>query len=81
MVEVNLWSGLRRLTGGEIKVTVEASTIGEMLDALVRAHPALEPVIEAGVSVAVDGEIVANNRAMRISDHSEIFLLQQIKGG
>ena len=34
MVEVNLWSALRRFTDGADKVEVEAATIGEMLDAL-----------------------------------------------
>lgn len=81
MVDVNLWSGLRHFTGGELVVKVEARTIGEMLDALVRAHPALAPAIEAGVSVAVDGEIIADNRSVPVKPGSEIYLLQRIKGG
>ena len=58
MVEVNLWSGLRRFTGGEQVVTVEATTIGEMLDALIAAHPGLEPFLGDGMTVAVDGEVI-----------------------
>ncbi|MFZ1815730.1 MAG: MoaD/ThiS family protein [Rhizobiaceae bacterium] len=81
MVEVNLWTGLRRFTGGLDKVQVEAGTVGEMLDALVRAHPALEPVIKAGISVAIDGEITNGNRHLPVSDMSEIHLLQQMRGG
>ena len=34
MVQVNLWSGLRRFTDGEVAVTVTAQTVREMLDAL-----------------------------------------------
>jgi sulfur-carrier protein len=81
MVEVNLWSGLRRLTDGEQVVTVEATTIGEMLDALVAAHPALAPIVQAGVSVAVDGEIVTGDHHRPITSENEIFLMQRMKGG
>ncbi len=81
MVTVNLWSGLARFTGGETVVQVEAKTIGAMLDALVKAHPGLQPVIDAGVSVAVDGEIVTGNLRREILPKSDVHLLQQMKGG
>ena len=80
MVEVNLWSGLKRLTGGKQVVTVEATTVGEMLDALVAVHPGLGPFIEKGVSVAVDREMVPGRHAP-IKPGSEIYLIQQLKGG
>ena len=54
MAEVNLWSGLRQFTDGELVVRVEANTVGKMLDELISRHPMLEPIIEAGVSVSVD---------------------------
>ena len=50
MAEVNLWSGLRQFTDGELVVKVEANTVGKMLDELISIHPKLEPIIEAGVS-------------------------------
>lgn len=80
MVELNLWSGLRRFTDGETVVAVEAATVGQALDALVATYPGLAPVIEAGVSVAIDGEIV-NGRHVEIPDGAEVYLLQRLKGG
>jgi len=80
MVEVNLWSGLRRFSGDLPVVEVEAKTTGEMLDALVVAFPGLKPAIEAGVSVAVNGEIV-NGRHVPIEPGAEIYLMQRLKGG
>lgn len=80
-VTVNLWSGLRRFTDGAVTVEVEAKTIGQMLDALVDTHPALGPLIEDGVSVAIDGEVIAISRNVPVSETSEIYLLQQLKGG
>ena len=81
MAEVNLWSGLRQFTDGELVVNVKAETVGKMLDELISIYPNLEPVIEAGVSVAVDGELVAGADHTPIKPESEIFLLQQFKGG
>jgi hypothetical protein len=52
-----------------------------MLDELISIYPNLEPIIEAGVSVAVDGEMVAGADHTPIKPESEIFLLQQFKGG
>jgi molybdopterin converting factor small subunit len=81
MVEVNLWSGLRHVTGGETVVEVEGATVGQVLDALVAAHPGLAPFIEAGVSVAVDGEIITGDRLAEVPEGAEVFLLQRLKGG
>ena len=49
MVEVHLWSGLRAQAGGHETVEVDAKTVGEVLKALIAAHPGLKPSIGAGV--------------------------------
>ena len=81
MAEVNLWSGLRQFTDGELVIKVKADTVGKMLDELIFIYPNLEPIIEAGVSVAVDGEMIAGANHTPIKPDSEIFLLQQFRGG
>ncbi len=53
MARVHLWASLRRFAEGQEVVEVEAATVGQMLDALERAHPGLGPAIKAGLSVAV----------------------------
>ncbi len=81
MVEVHLWSGLRAQAGGREVVEVEASTVGEVLSGLVAAHPELQEVIDAGVSVAVDGRIIASGLTEPVSEDSEVYLMQRLKGG
>lgn len=81
MVEVNLWSGLRALADGKDKVEVEASTVGEVLTGLVKAYPGLQDAIDAGVSVAVDGRIIASGLTEPVQPDSEVFLMQRLKGG
>ncbi len=81
MVKVHLWSGLRRFTDGADVVEVRARTVGEMMKALVEAHPGLDPVIKAGVSVSVDGKLIARGLHETVSEGSEVFPLRQLKGG
>lgn len=81
MVEVNLWLGLRSFADGKEKVEVEAKNVGDILKGIVEAYPRLEPAIEAGVSVAVDGKLIASDLTEPVSPTSEVYLLQQLKGG
>lgn len=81
MVEVHLWSSLGRVTGGETMLEIEAETVGDVLDALIARHPGLEPFIAAGVSVAVDGEIITGNRLAPVPKGAEVFVMQRLKGG
>jgi molybdopterin converting factor small subunit len=81
MVEVHLWSGLRSLTGGLEKVEVKASNTGELLAALANDYPQLRPVIDAGVSIAVDGRIIASSLAEPLGSDQEVYLMQRLKGG
>ena len=80
MVKVNLWSGLRKLADGQLVISVQASTLREMLAALIAAHPGLQPVIKAGVSISVNGVIEADLSA-KVDPADEVFLIQRIKGG
>jgi molybdopterin converting factor small subunit len=81
MVEVHLWSGLRSLTGGQQVVEVEAKTTGELLRELVRVHPQLQGPIDAGVSIAIDGRVIASGLTEPIPEGSEIYLMQRLRGG
>ena len=72
---------MRQFTDGELVIKVKADTVGKMLDELIFIYPNLEPIIEAGVSVAVDGEMIAGANHTPIKPDSEIFILQQFKGG
>lgn len=81
MVEVHLWSSLRSLTGGKQVVEVEAKTTGDLLRELVRAHPQLQAPIDAGVSIAIDGRVIATGLTEPIPEGSEVYLMQRLRGG
>lgn len=81
MVDVALWSGLRPLVGGRDSVTVEGGTVGEILTALRRDYPALGPTLDAGVSVVVDGRVIAASLTEPVRPDSEVVLMMRLKGG
>lgn len=81
MVEVHLWSGLRSLTGGCEVVEVQAKTTGELLHALVLAYPRLQAPIDAGVSIAINGRVIASGLTEPIPEGAEVYLMQRLRGG
>jgi molybdopterin converting factor small subunit len=81
MVDVNLWSSMRRFADGQETVSVAGRTVGEVLQNLVTAYPGLEPVIEDGASLTVNGDYAGENLQMPIDEGDEVFLLQRIRGG
>lgn len=81
MVKVHLWSGLRSLVDGKDEVEVEASTVGDVLQGLILKYPELEAYINAGVSVSVDDKIIASDLTKSVTEKSEIYLMQKLRGG
>ena len=69
------------MVDGQDEVEVEASTVGEVLRGLSLKYPELEAYIDAGVSVAVDGKIIASDLTESVAEDSEICLMQKLRGG
>ena len=80
-VKLHLWSGLRRFTDGVLVISLEAKTVGQMMDGLLVEYPSLAPILQAGVSVVIDGDVSPIKRSREISEDNEIYLIQQMKGG
>ena len=80
-IEVALWGGLKPFAGGEDTVTVWAATTGDVLREIVKAHPALEDHIDAGVSVVVNSKVIASSLTHPIPEGAEVVLMPQLKGG
>jgi molybdopterin synthase sulfur carrier subunit len=81
MVKVAIWGSLRSATEGRAEVEVEASNLGELLDRLVEAYPGIQPQIDRGVSVSIDGLIYNDSWFTPVNPASEVVLLPRIIGG
>jgi molybdopterin converting factor small subunit len=67
--------------GGATEFEVEATTIRELLARLGERYPQLQPVLDRGVTVAVNGTIYRGAFLAPIPDGSEVYLLPAMAGG
>jgi molybdopterin converting factor small subunit len=81
MVKVLLWGSLRAAADGKAEVEVEARTFKELLDRLVERYPGLEPQVQRGVSLALDGVIYREAWFTEIGPDSEVVLMPYMTGG
>jgi molybdopterin converting factor small subunit len=81
MVRVVLWGSLKSAAGGRSEIEVTASNVRELLSRLGEMHPELEPVLEQGVSVSIDGQIYRDAWFQPVTDESEVYLLPRMAGG
>jgi len=79
--EVFLWGALRPAAGGEASVSIEATSIRELLRKLEEQYPLMTPFLESGVAVSIDGVIYQDNWSKQLPADAEIYLLPRIQGG
>jgi sulfur-carrier protein len=81
MVEVTLWGALGRAAGGRSKIEVEAKDIRELFRKLAEQFPSLEPWIDRGIAVSINGTIYRDTWSKELPPDAEIFLLPRLAGG
>jgi sulfur-carrier protein len=80
MAHVKLMGPLRTLAGTD-QLDIDAHNIRSLLAALAARIPALAAEIDAGVAVAVDGQIFQDALLQPIAPDAEVHILPQIAGG
>ena len=81
MVEVTLWGSLAAAAEGNSKVEIEAKDIRELFKRLRERFPGLEPLMDRGVAVAIDGTIYRDTWSKKLVMGTEIYLLPRLTGG
>ena len=81
MVQVRIWGSLAAAAEGQSEVEIDATNLRELLDGLARAYPAMQPQLERGISVAIDGKVDNDSWFTPIEADSEVVLLARLKGG
>jgi len=81
MTHVVLTGALRQFTGGQSEFDLEAKNVRQLLRQLGERHPALEPHLEDGIAVVIDGEIYQDALLEPIPPESEVHLIPKIGGG
>jgi molybdopterin synthase sulfur carrier subunit len=81
MIEVTLWGALAAAAEGNSKVEVEARDIRELFKKLSERFPGLEPLMDRGIAVAIDGTIYRDTWSKQLPAGAEIYLLPRLAGG
>ena len=81
MLEVSLSGSLRDSADGLATISIDASTIRELLRKVVERYPRMQRRIDEGVAVSINGEIFRANWGEEIPEDAESFLLPRIRGG
>ncbi len=78
---------MQNLTSGEHRVTVEGSTIRQIINSLEESYPGFKArildnnQIKPNISVAVDGEVTTLGLLEKVGENSEVHFLPAIGGG
>ncbi len=81
MVKVSSTSSFHAALESTDPVEIKASTVRQLLLALVEQYPRMQDHLDEGVAVAVEGEIYRDNWDKVISPGTEVFLMPRIQGG
>ena len=81
MAHVTFITQLTQYTGGVRSLNVEAATVQALLRILSERFPELAPHLDAGVAVAIDGQIYQDALFQAIGIDSDVHILPQIAGG
>ena len=80
MVKVRIWGSLAEITGSET-VCVDGRNFIEILKNLKLRYPGLQPQIDRGVSLAIDGKIYKESWFTPVYKDSEVVLMPLMVGG
>ena len=81
MARIALASNLAPYTDGVLELELEVANVRQLFQALGERYPELQAHLEAGIAVAIDGEIYQDALLQPITQDSEVILIAKIAGG
>lgn len=81
MARITLSSSLAPFTGDVLALELDVANVRQLFQMLGERHPELRPHLEAGIAVAIDGEIYQDALLQPIARDSEVILIPKIAGG
>jgi len=74
-------TAVRRVTGGQTELEVNAKTFRRLVLELDQRFPGLGRQVEDGMAIAIDGTIYQDAYNAPLGEASEIYLIPRIAGG
>ncbi len=80
-VRVHLSSNLRGPANGLAEIEAEGATVGALIDDLDRRYPGLGDALRSGVSVVINGLLIAHPEYESLADGALVYFVPQTAGG
>jgi len=81
LARIALSSNLAPFTDGVLELELEVANVRQLFQALGERYPELRQQLEAGLAVAIDGEIYQDALLQPIAHDSDVILITKIAGG
>jgi molybdopterin converting factor small subunit len=81
VARITLSSSLAPFTEGVLELELDVANVRQLFQTLGERYPELRPQLEAGIAVAIDGEIYQDALLQPIARDSEVILIPKIAGG
>ena len=81
MSRIVLSSTFAPYSGGVLELELAVANVRQLFQALQERYPELRDHLEAGIAVAIDGEIYQDALLQPIARDSEVILITKIAGG
>jgi molybdopterin converting factor small subunit len=81
VARIALSSSLAPFTDGVLELELEVANVRQLFQALGERYPELRAQLEAGLAVAIDGEIYQDALLQPIARDSDVILITKIAGG
>lgn len=87
MATVHIPTMLQSVSGGSKQVTIEATTVRQLVEELEKLYPGMkERLVEAGelrqnITVSIDGELARLGLLEKLSEDCEVHFIPAIGGG
>ena len=81
MAHVTIMTSLVQYAEGVRTLNIDAKSVQQLLSMLSIKFPRLSPHIDAGVAVAIDGQIFQDALFQKIEAESDVHILPMIGGG
>jgi len=81
VARITLSSSLAPFTEGVLELELGVANVRQLFQTLGERYPDLQAQLEAGIAVAIDGEIYQDALLQPIARDSEVILIPKIAGG
>lgn len=81
MIRVVFSGIMKTAVDGQAEIEMEAKNINQLFNVLERDYPKMQPYIEKGLAVSINGQIYRDSLFQEIPPDAEVVVIPRLAGG